>query len=71
MTESQPRQLTTEQVLSALKQVHDPDLKRDIVSLGMIRDVKIEGGRVGFRFVLTTPACPLRALASASVRIAE
>ena len=47
-------------VLNALRQVLDPDLKKDIVSLGMIRDLKIEGANVAFRFVLTTPACPVR-----------
>ncbi len=47
------------QVLNALSKVEDPELKRDIVSLGMIRDLKIENGNVSFRFVLTTPACPL------------
>ncbi len=52
--------VSQQQVLDALRQVHDPDLKRDIVSLGMIKDIRIEGGRVSFRFVLTTPACPVR-----------
>lgn len=47
-------------ILKALQQVQDPDLKKDIVTLGMIRDLKIESGRVSFRFVLTTPACPVR-----------
>jgi len=49
-----------EQVLAALRQVMDPDLHRDIVSLGMIRDVTLEDGHVTFKFVLTTPACPVR-----------
>jgi len=47
------------EVLNALSKVEDPELKRDVVSLGMIRDLNIEDGNVGFRFVLTTPACPL------------
>ena len=47
-------------ILAALSTVEDPELRRDIVSLGMIRDLKISGGKVAFRFVLTTPACPLR-----------
>jgi ATP-binding protein involved in chromosome partitioning len=47
-------------VLDALRKVLDPDLKKDIVTLGMIRDLKIEGSSVAFRFVLTTPACPVR-----------
>ncbi len=52
--------VTQEQILAALRGVLDPDLKRDIVSLGMIHDVRICGGAVSFRFVLTTPACPVR-----------
>lgn len=55
-----PRAVTEEQVLNVLRAVLDPDLRRDIVSLGMIRDVRICGGAVAFRFVLTTPACPVR-----------
>src|SRR3954467_15625487 len=47
-------------VLDALKVVQDPDLHRDIVSLGFIKDLKIDGGRVGFTIELTTPACPVK-----------
>ncbi|MGB9735884.1 MAG: iron-sulfur cluster carrier protein ApbC [bacterium] len=47
------------QVLNALSKVEDPELHRDVVSLGMIQDLKIHDGNVSFRFVLTTPACPL------------
>lgn len=53
-------QVTQEQVLNALRTVLDPDLRKDIVSLGMIHDVRICSGAVSFRFVLTTPACPVR-----------
>lgn len=53
--------ITKEQVLSALSVVIDPDLQKDLVSLGMIEDIKIEGSKVSFTLVLTTPACPLRA----------
>ncbi len=49
-----------QQVLDALRVVHDPDLRRDVVSLNMIRDIRIEQGKVSFRFVLTTPACPIK-----------
>lgn len=49
-----------QEVLEALKQVEDPDLHRDIVSLGFIQDLKTENGRVSLRIVLTTPACPVR-----------
>ncbi|MCS7074971.1 MAG: Mrp/NBP35 family ATP-binding protein, partial [Bacteroidia bacterium] len=52
--------ITEEQVWNALRQVDDPDLKRDIVSLGMVKDLKIEGKRVSFTVVLTTPACPMK-----------
>jgi len=47
-------------VLDALKVVRDPDLQRDIVSLGFIKDLKIDGGRVAFTIELTTPACPVK-----------
>ncbi len=52
---------TTDQVLAALAGIQDPDLHRDVVSLGMIKDLAIgEDGRVSFIFELTTPACPVR-----------
>ena len=47
-------------VLEALKVVADPDLHKDIVSLGFIKDLKIDGGRVAFTIELTTPACPVK-----------
>ncbi len=47
-------------VLDALKVVRDPDLNRDIVSLGFIKNLKIDGGRVAFTIELTTPACPVK-----------
>ena len=51
---------TEEDVLSALRTVQDPDLHKDIVTLGFVKDVKINGGEVGFTIELTTPACPVR-----------
>jgi ATP-binding protein involved in chromosome partitioning len=53
-------QVTEADVYGALAQVKDPDLHKDIVRLGFIKDLKIEGGAVSFRVVLTTPACPVR-----------
>jgi ATP-binding protein involved in chromosome partitioning len=47
-------------VLDALKVVQDPDLHRDIVSLGFIKDLSINSGRVAFTIELTTPACPVK-----------
>ena len=56
--------VTPEAVLNALRTIIDPDLHRDIVSLGMIKDLDIspngEGSKVSFTFELTTPACPVR-----------
>jgi ATP-binding protein involved in chromosome partitioning len=47
-------------ILKALSTVEDPDLKRDLVTLNMIKDVKVEPSKVSFTVVLTTPACPLK-----------
>ncbi len=52
--------LTEETVLKALGTVIEPELHRDLVSLNMIRNLKIDGGDVAFTIMLTTPACPLR-----------
>lgn len=52
--------VTEKQVLTALSHVLDPELGKDLVSLNMIKDIKIENGIVHFTLVLTTPACPLR-----------
>src|SRR6266849_1742553 len=54
-------QVTEQLVLNALRQIKDPDLHKDIVTLGFIKDLKIDGGNVSFRIVLTTPACPVKA----------
>lgn len=51
---------TQSDILKALSTVDDPDLKRDLVSLRMIKDVKVEQTKVSFTVVLTTPACPLK-----------
>jgi ATP-binding protein involved in chromosome partitioning len=52
--------ITQEQVLSALRGVQDPDLHKDIVSLGFVKEVKICGAAVDFTIELTTPACPVK-----------
>jgi ATP-binding protein involved in chromosome partitioning len=54
--------LSSQAVLDALKQVIDPDLRKDIVTLGFIKQLQIEGGRVSFTIELTTPACPVKEL---------
>ena len=62
--------VSTEQVLDALRKVKDPELHRDVVTLGMIEDLKVEEGTVSFTLNLTTPACPLRAEMEAQVTAA-
>lgn len=52
--------LTPDQVKVALSRVMDPDLHTDIVTLGMISDIVIEGGKIRFKLTLTTPACPVK-----------
>jgi len=52
--------VTEREVLQALSTVQDPEIHRDLVSLGMIKDLRIDGTDVSFEVVLTTPACPLR-----------
>jgi len=54
--------ITQQQILDALRNVQDPDLKKDLVTLDMIQDIRIKGQKVNFRLVLTTPACPLKDL---------
>ena len=52
--------LTNDDVMAALKNVQDPELFKDIVTLGMVKDVKIDGERVDVTVELTTPACPMK-----------
>jgi ATP-binding protein involved in chromosome partitioning len=65
--------VTEEAVLDALRTIIDPDLRKDIVTLGFVRDLAISGGDVSFRIVLTTPACPVKeemeGMAQESVRL--
>jgi ATP-binding protein involved in chromosome partitioning len=53
-------EITETQVLDALRNVVDIDLNRDIVSLGFVQDLVIDGDTVRFKLVLTTPACPMK-----------
>lgn len=53
-------EITVQQVIDALKYVDDPDLKKDLVTLNMIKDVQVSGKNVSFTVVLTTPACPMK-----------
>lgn len=71
---SDAEDVTENRVFDALKTIIDPDLHRDIVSLGMIKDLKIEpagtASHVAFTFELTTPACPVRNQFEAAARAA-
>ena len=62
--------LSEQQILDALRHVQEPELHRDLVSLNMIKDIKICGDAVSFTIVLTTPACPLRSQIEAEARAA-
>lgn len=53
-------EINKEKVIKALSTVNDPDLKKDLVSLGMIKDLKVDGSKVSFKVELTTPACPMK-----------
>ncbi|WP_027881498.1 Mrp/NBP35 family ATP-binding protein [Meiothermus rufus] len=59
---------TEAQVLEALKTVHDPELHKDLVSLGMVEKVAVEGAKVAVKINLTTPACPLKEQIAQEVR---
>lgn len=52
--------MTESQILDALRNVQEPDLGKDLVTLNMIKDIAIEGQQVSFTVVLTTPACPMK-----------
>src|ERR1700742_844556 len=60
--------ITKEQILQALGNVEEPDLKKDLVTLNMIQDIQIDGNRVSFSVILTTPACPLKAMIETACR---
>ncbi|WP_316802448.1 Mrp/NBP35 family ATP-binding protein [Pedobacter nototheniae] len=53
-------QISSQQVLDALKNVEDPDLKKDLVTLNMIKDLQIVDKHISFTLELTTPACPMK-----------
>jgi ATP-binding protein involved in chromosome partitioning len=61
---------TTEAILAALRTVDDPDLHRDLVTLGMIEELVVNGGKVAFTLVLTTSACPLKEQIESEARAA-
>lgn len=52
--------MTEADILKALSNVQEPDLGKDLVTLNMVKDIKIDGNNVSFTVVLTTPACPMK-----------
>ena len=52
--------MTNEDILQALSNVQEPDLGKDLVTLNMVKDIAIDGKKVSFTVILTTPACPLK-----------
>ena len=52
--------ISKEQIINALKNVNDPELDKDIISLNFVEDIRISGNDVSFKLMLTTPACPLK-----------
>jgi ATP-binding protein involved in chromosome partitioning len=60
--------ITEQDVLKALAAVQDPDLHRDIVALGFVKDLAVSPGKVSFTIELTTPACPVHDQLAASAR---
>jgi ATP-binding protein involved in chromosome partitioning len=62
--------LTEQDILTALKGVKDPELHRDLVDLGMVKDIRIGDGTIALTVNLTTPACPLKSQIERDVRAA-
>jgi ATP-binding protein involved in chromosome partitioning len=60
MTHTTQPTVVPEDILGALSRIKDPDLGRDIVTLGFVKDLQINGENVAFSIELTTPACPVR-----------
>src|SRR5437879_1606057 len=58
--------VTEQAVIDALRMVMEPELHKDLITLNMVKDLKIEEGTVKFTVVLTTPACPLKTEIKAS-----
>lgn len=62
------KKVSEQEILAALSKVQEPELHKDLVTLGMIRDLQVDGGKVSFTIMLTTPACPLRSRIESEAR---
>ncbi len=69
-TLEKPMEVTRERILEALKGVNDPELHQDLVTLGMVDSVDIDGDKVKLEVTLTTPACPMKAKIEKDIRVA-
>ncbi len=67
---AKPMTLDANAALAALKKVIDPELRRDLVSLGMVKDLAVDGDAVRLKVELTTPACPLKDVIGRDVKAA-
>jgi metal-sulfur cluster biosynthetic enzyme len=63
-------ELTESEVLDALRQVDDPELGCNIVDLGLIYSVRIQGGNVCVQMTLTTQGCPMHESIAGGVKMA-
>ncbi len=61
MTQPETSSITEEQIYNTLRKLIDPELGVNIVDLGLVYDVQIEGGQIGIRMTLTTRGCPMHA----------
>ncbi len=52
--------MTENEIVKALSTVEEPDFKKDLITLNMVKDIHIEDKKVSFTVILTTPACPLK-----------
>ena len=59
---------TREQVLTALKEVYDPEIPVDIVNLGLVYEARVSAGRVTVRMTMTSPGCPVGDYLVAEIR---
>ncbi len=60
--------MTESDILKALSTVEEPDFKKDLVTLNMVKDIKIDNNKVSFTVILTTPACPSERFDKSKVR---
>jgi len=68
MQESVKAMVTKEEVIATLRKCYDPEIPINIVDLGLVYDVNIEGDQIGVKMTLTAPGCPASAYISQDVK---